>query len=217
MLLEYSFTLIYIFLEKFYFNFFYLCAGIAIFSGFLIISYKNPIHAIFALIISFAAIAFIMIYFLRCDFLAIVFLIVYVGAVSILFLFIVMLLNIKNIDMEEQYFNYLPVGFFLGFLLLFQIYYFIKQGFDYMPTVLSMSFHYIDYLNALDSLKDLEVLALYLYEELFILFILSSLLLLIAMIGAIILTVRISVKVKKQYISKQVFRKIKIKTLNNIS
>ncbi len=119
MFINIFFFKLYAYMEYFYNFFFIFLASTAIISGFLIISCKNPMHAIFALIVSFASIVFIMLYFLRCDFLAIIFLIVYIGAVSILFLFIVMLLNINNIDLEEQYFNYLPVGFFIGLLFLF--------------------------------------------------------------------------------------------------
>lgn len=210
------FLKIYFYMEYFYSYLFFFLASIAIISGFLIISCKNPIHAIFSLIVSFTAIVFIMLYFLRCDFLSIIFLIVYVGAVSILFLFIVMLLNIKNIDLVEQYFNYLPVGFFIGLLFLIEMYYFLAQGFKYTPTLLQLPFIFTDYSNHLEHLRDLEVIAIVLYEEFFVLFILASLLLLIAMVGAIILTVRIAIKIKKQYVSKQVFRKIKIKSLLNI-
>lgn len=210
------FLKLYNYVEYFYNYFFFFLASIAIFSGFFIISCKNPIHAVFSLIVSFSAVVCIMLFFLRCDFLAIIFLIVYVGAVSILFLFIVMLLNIKNIDLEEQYFNYLPVGFFIGFLFLMELYYFLDQGFKFTQTPLQISYIFTNYINHVDGLKDLEIIALILYEEFFVLFILASLLLLIAMVGAIILTVRISIRIKKQYVSKQVFRKIKLKSLQNI-
>lgn len=97
-----------------------------------------------------------------------------------------------------------------------ELYYFLEQGFKFTQTPLQLSYSFINYVNHIDGLKDLEIIALILYEEFFVLFILASLLLLIAMVGAIILTVRISIRIKKQYVSKQVFRKIKLKSLLNI-
>lgn len=98
---------------------------LSVFFSFLIIASKNPIHSIFALIITFVIVSIIMIGYLQCEFLSIVFLIVYVGAVSILFLFIVMLLNIKNIDLTDKFFNYFPVGIVIGILFFVEIYLYI--------------------------------------------------------------------------------------------
>src|SRR3989338_7923924 len=105
-----------------------ILGSVSVFFSFLIIGSKNPIHAIFSLILTFITVVFIMIGYLECEFLSIVFLIVYVGAVSILFLFIIMLLNIKNIDLTDKFFNYFPVGIAIAILFLVEIYLYIYLG-----------------------------------------------------------------------------------------
>ena len=114
------------FFTDFFNQIFLIFLGIlSVFFSFLIISSKNPIHSIFALILAFVIVSIIMIGYLKCEFLSIVFLIVYVGAVSILFLFIIMLLNIKNIDLTDKFFNYFPVGVVVGILFFVELYLYI--------------------------------------------------------------------------------------------
>ena len=189
---------------------------LSVFFSFLIIASKNPIHSIFALIITFVIVSIIMIGYLQCEFLSIVFLIVYVGAVSILFLFIVMLLNIKNIDLTDKFFNYFPVGIVIGILFFVEIYLYIYWSLHTESSNLNMHFIYINYTNNIDSLTDIEIIAQLLYEEYALVFIIASILLLVAMIGAIILTLRITIKVKKQKINLQVYRKLNLKIKNKI-
>jgi len=193
-----------------------ILGSVSVFFSFLIIGSKNPIHAIFSLILTFITVVFIMIGYLECEFLSIVFLIVYVGAVSILFLFIIMLLNIKNIDLTDKFFNYFPVGIAIAILFLVEIYLYIYLGLFTQKSDLKMSFVYIDFINKIDSLTDIEIIAQLLYEEYFLVFIIASILLLIAMIGAIVLTLRVSIKVKKQKINLQVYRKVHLKIKNKI-
>ena len=121
-----------------------ILGSVSVFFSFLIIGSKNPIHAIFSLILTFITVVFIMIGYLECEFLSIVFLIVYVGAVSILFLFIIMLLNIKNIDLTDKFFNYFPVGIAIAILFLVEIYLYIYLGLFTQKSDLKMSFVYID-------------------------------------------------------------------------
>jgi NADH-quinone oxidoreductase subunit J len=114
------------FFTDFFNQIFLVFLGIlSVFFSFLIIGSKNPIHSIFALILAFVIVSIIMIGYLKCEFLSIVFLIVYVGAVSILFLFIIMLLNIKNIDLTDKFFNYFPVGVVVGILFFVELYLYI--------------------------------------------------------------------------------------------
>lgn len=181
----------------------------------LIIIVKNPIHAVFSLIITFILVSLIMIGFLNCEFLPIIFLIVYVGAVSILFLFIVMLLNIKIIDITDKLFNYFPIGAFIGFLFFFEVYIFIYNGMAIETSKLDLHFNFINYIELIDDVSEIETIAIVLYEHLYIEFILASLLLLIAMIGAILLTVRNFLRVKRQIISEQVYRDVYLKFYSN--
>jgi len=203
------------FFTDFFNQIFLVFLGIlSVFFSFLIIGSKNPIHSIFALILAFVIVSIIMIGYLKCEFLSIVFLIVYVGAVSILFLFIIMLLNIKNIDLTDKFFNYFPVGVVVGILFFVELYLYIYWSLYTENSNLNMNFIYINFVNNIDSLTDIEIIAQLLYEEYALVFIISSILLLIAMIGAIILTLRVSIKVKKQKINLQVYRKIHLKIKN---
>ena len=111
------------FFNNYFIDFFFNLLNICIlFFAILIISSRNPMHSIFSLIISFILVSIVLIGFLHCEFLSIIFLIVYVGAISILFLFVVMLLNIKNIDLTDKFFNYFPAGIIVGFILIVEIY-----------------------------------------------------------------------------------------------
>lgn len=205
------------FFTDFFNQIFLIFLGVlSVFFSFMIIASKNPIHSIFALIIAFVIVSIIMIGYLQCEFLSIVFLIVYVGAVSILFLFIVMLLNIKNIDLTDKFFNYFPVGIVIGILFFVEIYIYIYWSLYTENSNLNMYFLFINYINNIDNLTDIEILAQLLYGEYALVFIIASLLLLVAMIGAIILTLRITIKVKKQKINLQVYRKLNLKIKNKI-
>ena len=191
--------------------FLFLCIFTIIFSCIIILA-KNPMHSVFALILSFSTIILIMLAFLQCEFLSIIFLIVYVGAVSILFLFIVMLLNIRNIDLTDQFFNYFPVGIFIGFIFLVELNYYIFESISFTFTNLDLYFIYLDFINNIDATSDITLISYMLYEEYFIVFILASILLLIAMIGAIMLTLRNIIEVKTQLIYSQVYRVLVLKS-----
>lgn len=191
--------------------FLFLCIFTVIFSCIIILA-RNPMHSVFALILSFSTIILIMLAFLQCEFLSIIFLIVYVGAVSILFLFIVMLLNIRNIDLTDQFFNYFPVGIFIGFIFLVELNYYIFDSISFTFTNLDIYFIYLDFINNIDAASDITLISYMLYEEYFIVFILASILLLIAMIGAIMLTLRNVIEVKTQLIYSQVYRVLVLKS-----
>jgi len=92
----------------------------AIMSGILVISSNNPIHSIFALVLGFGNVSSIMI-LLGVEFLGVLFLIVYVGAIAILFLFVIMMLNIKLVELLDNATRYIPIGMIIGVLLLIEI------------------------------------------------------------------------------------------------
>lgn len=199
-----------------FFNFLYLISFIGLFFLSVIISSliviaKNPMHAVFSLIISFSLIIIIMLVFLQCDFLAIIFLIIYVGAVSILFLFIVMLLNIRLIDLTDQFFNYFPAGMIIGFIFLFEFNLYLYFDLYYTFTNLDIYYIYIDFINNIDAVSDIILIAYILYEEYFLLFIFAAILLLVAMVGVILLTLRNVIEVKTQLIYSQVYRLLLLK------
>jgi len=103
----------------------------------MVIVSKNPIHSILYLILVFCNVTFVLI-ILGIEFIAIIFLIVYVGAIAVLFLFVVMMLNIKIIELDEVFWKYIPVGLVISSCFLFQLFYFV---FDFnVFEVLSLFF-----------------------------------------------------------------------------
>ena len=178
---------------------FYLFSLVAVLSALMVVSSKNSVHSVLFLILSFinAAGLFVL---LGAEFLAMILVIVYVGAVAVLFLFVVMMLDINFIKLREGFLQYLPFGSLLGIVLLTELaIIFLSDKFTDMNIVKY---------NKLPSFKEIENtkdIGLVLYTDYFYLFQLSGLILLVAMIGSIVLTLRQRVGVKKQSIQNQVF------------
>ena len=172
--------------------FFYLFSSIIIFSAIMVVSSRNPVHSVLFLILSFfnAAGLFVM---LKAEFLAMMLVIVYVGAVAVLFLFVVMMLNIKYEKLKQGFQRYLPIGITIGLILLIEILFVINgRGFDNIKTFSNHS-----------NLPNTHVIGSVLYTDYIYLFQVSGLILLVAMIGAIVLTLRDRKGVKKQSIIDQ--------------
>ena len=178
---------------------FYLLSIVAVLSALMVISSKNSVHSVLFLILSFinAAGLFIL---LGAEFLAMILVIVYVGAVAVLFLFVVMMLDINFIKLREGFLQYLPFGSLLGIVLLTEL-----SIIFFSDKLTDMNL--VEY-NKLPSFKEIENtkdIGLVLYTDYFYLFQLSGLILLVAMIGSIVLTLRQREGVKKQSIQNQVF------------
>ena len=100
---------------------FYLFSSVAILSGIMVIRARNPVHSVLFLIFVFCNVAGLLI-LLGLDFFAMIFLVVYVGAIAVLFLFVVMMLNIKLVEINENILRYLPIGGLIGLIFLFEIF-----------------------------------------------------------------------------------------------
>src|SRR5271167_607710 len=100
--------------------FFYLFAGLCVASAFMVIAAKNPVHSVLYLILAFvnAAGLFVM---LGAEFLAMILIVVYVGAVAVLFLFVVMMLDVDFAELRQGFLNYLPIGGVIAFIFLFEL------------------------------------------------------------------------------------------------
>jgi len=206
------------FLDNFFFNtnfFFFIISFIIFLISLVIILAKNPMHAVFSLILTFSLVVFIMLGYLQCEFLSIIFLIVYVGAISILFLFIVMLLNIRNIELTDKIFNYFPISFFIIFIFLILLNFLIKNEFYVIYTNLDIYYIYLDFLNNIDFVSEITLLSFMLYEDYYFIFLLSSVLLFVAMVGAILLTMQTVNNTRKQLIYSQVYRHVFLKVFKN--
>ena len=234
---------------------FYFFCFFVLFSAFMVIRAKNPVYSVLFLILVFCNSAGLLL-LLNLDFFALIFLIVYVGAIAVLFLFVVMMLNIKLTEVHESIFHYLPIGGFVGFIFFLEFYFlfnqeivplhldnfsqqndsflvfqfylfailaFLKYGFtttnfsekfqlysdsffEKLANIDKFSFNHIDYViwpTLIDSKTPVEALGQVLYTYYSYFFIVASLILLISMIGAIMLTLNPNRAVKRQQVFEQ--------------
>ena len=175
---------------------FYLFSTILVFSAVAVISVKNPVHAVLFLILAFfnASGLFIM---LGAEFIAMILAIVYVGAVAVLFLFVVMMLDVDFTNLRKGAMQYVPLGLGLGCLLLFEFWTLFTQW-DFAEKVTPEVTE--------NTLTNTEAIGAVLYTDYLIPFQIAGLVLFVAMIGAIVLTFRKRGGVKKQNIKSQVTR-----------
>jgi NADH-quinone oxidoreductase subunit J len=181
--------------------FFYLFAGVCIASAFMVIAARNPVHSVLYLILAFvnAAGLFVM---LGAEFLAMILIVVYVGAVAVLFLFVVMMLDVDFAELRQGFLQYLPLGALLFCVFLLEL------GGVLFSWVLAP-----DVVHALasptpplTSASNTAALGQVLYTRYVYFFQVSGLVLLVAMVGAIVLTLRHKPNVKRQSIAAQVAR-----------
>ncbi|MEZ5781042.1 MAG: NADH-quinone oxidoreductase subunit J [Rhizobiaceae bacterium] len=181
--------------------FFYLFAFIAVAAAFMVISARNPVHSVLYLILTFfnAAALFLL---TGAEFLAMILLVVYVGAVAVLFLFVVMMLDVDFAELKRGALQYAPIGALVGLILAAELIV-VLGGYAFAPELASTV--------ALPT-PDLAVrsntaaLGDILYTQYVFYFQVAGMILLVAMIGAIVLTLRHKAGVKRQDISVQVGR-----------
>ena len=184
--------------------FFYIFSIIAIFSAIMVTVSRNTVHSVFFLILDFITISclFIMI---GAEFIGMIMLIVYVGAVAVLFLFVVMMLNVSQQKNEwlsgEKNSNHIPIGLLVGGVIFFELI-IVVGGWKYKPELLkTFSSIGIDL-----STTNTHEIGKVLYTDYIHLFQLSGMILLVAMIGAIVLTFRRREGIKRQSYFKQISR-----------
>lgn len=179
--------------------FFYLFSAVAVVSAFMVISARNPVHAVLFLILTFVNGAGLFM-LAGAEFLALILIVVYVGAVAVLFLFVVMMLDIDFAEMRQGMLQYAPIGILVGVILLLELL-LVAGSFFISPEAASGSGLPID--AAMDNTRQL---GLVLYTRYFFLFQGAGAILLVAMIGAIVLTLRHRSTAKRQNPVKQVAR-----------
>ena len=183
--------------------FFYVFSIIAIVSAIMVTVSKNTVHSVFFLILDFISISclFIMI---GAEFLGMIMLIVYVGAVAVLFLFVVMMLNVAQ--QKNQWFNseatssHIPIGLIISTIIFFELI-IVIGGWQYKPELLSPNSTQIS-----NEISNTHSLGQVLYTDYIHVFQISGMILLVAMIGAIVLTFRKREGVKTQSYLKQISR-----------
>lgn len=188
---------------------FYLFAGVAITAALLVISSKNPVHSVMFLILVFCNVAGLLL-LLQVEFLAMIFLIVYVGAIAVLFLFVVMMLEIKVLDLTESLIRYLPIGALIGLVFVLEVVMLLKSSVTpIVPIAVDGGINLTLWPSKVEILTNIELLGSLLYTHYSYLFIVASLVLLVAMLGAIVLTLHKDSGVRRQDIFSQVSRNVR--------
>ncbi|HUA56062.1 MAG TPA: NADH-quinone oxidoreductase subunit J [Candidatus Sulfotelmatobacter sp.] len=182
---------------------FYVFAAVCIGSGIMVISARNPVHSVLFLILAFfnAAGLFVL---MGAEFLAMILVVVYVGAVAVLFLFVVMMLDIDFLELRRGVLQYLPIGVTIGLILLIELIFFAASIWQIAPEAA----------NALGAptpptaeASNTAALGQLIYTDYILLFQTAGLILLVAMVGAIVLTLRAREGVRRQVIGRQIGRR----------
>jgi NADH-quinone oxidoreductase subunit J len=182
--------------------FFYLFAGVCIASATMVVTARNPVHSVLFLILAFVNAAGLFM-LLGAEFLAMILIVVYVGAVAVLFLFVVMMLDVDFAELRQGFLNYLPIGGVVGAVLLAELLFIvgawvIKPG---MPKAITAP------IPAASDISNTLALGLVLYTRYVYFFEAAGVILLIAMIGAIVLTLQHKPDAKRQVIAEQLARR----------
>jgi NADH-quinone oxidoreductase subunit J len=179
--------------------FFYLFATILVGAAFMVIAAKNPVHAVLFLILAFfnAAGLFVL---LGAEFLAMILVVVYVGAVLVLFLFVVMMLDVDFAALKAGFIKYLPIGATVGILLLLELI-LVVGAWIASPDIVAQA-----PTPPPSDITNTEAIGLILYTRYVYLFEAAGLILLVAMVGAIVLTLHHKRDVRRQSVAEQVAR-----------
>ncbi len=180
---------------------FYVFATVAVASALLVVLARNPVHSVLWLILAFFSAAGLMV-LLGAEFIAMLLVIVYVGAVMVLFLFVVMMLDVDFAELKSGFVSYLPLGALIGVILIVELGLVLGNWVfaDASPATR------IAVMPAPLAIPNTQALGLLLYDHYILIFQLAGLILLVAMIGAIVLTLRHRTNVKRQDVLAQIYR-----------
>jgi NADH-quinone oxidoreductase subunit J len=179
--------------------FFYLFSAVTIASAFMVIAAKNPVHSVLFLILAFVNAAGLFL-LLGAEFLAMILVVVYVGAVAVLFLFVVMMLDVDFAELRQGFLQFLPVGALVGLIFLIELV-LVVGAWVTSPALVKAS-----QVISAGAVTNTEALGRVLYTTYIHYFQLAGIVLLVAMIGAIVLTLRHKPYVRRQDIAQQVSR-----------
>ena len=180
--------------------FFYLFAGVCVASAVMVVTSRNPVHSVLFLILAFVNAAGLFV-LLSAEFLAMILVVVYVGAVAVLFLFVVMMLDVDFASMRQGFLQYAPVGVIVGIVLLLELL-LLAGSFVISPEAAGGAALPID-----GTVDNMRAIGQVLYTRYIYLFQGAAAVLLVAMIGAIVLTLRHKSNVKRQNPVDQVARR----------
>ena len=186
---------------------YFFFSSVLLISSLMIITVQSSVYSVVFLVLSFVSSAGLL-FLIECEFFALLFIIVYVGAIAVLFLFVVMMLDVKTITTSRDSLKYFPFGIFVGILLLMQMTSIISAQYEPSYVDFVMNNCYQDWYEKIDSLTEIEALGQVLYTHYVLQFLIAGLILTLAVIGAVVLTVNLSEKKSQsQIITKQLSRK----------
>ncbi|MBR9825444.1 MAG: NADH-quinone oxidoreductase subunit J [Alphaproteobacteria bacterium] len=178
---------------------FWAFSGVAILSALMVVIARNPVRSVMFLILTFFSAAGLFV-LLGAEFLAMLLIVVYVGAVAVLFLFVVMMLDVDFTELKQGFLSYVPLGALIAIIIAAQL---VMIGMTWQASEQAMALRAA---VAPDGMSNVEALGLVLYDDYVYFFQAAGLVLLVAMIGAIVLTLRHKPHVKRQSVSAQVGR-----------
>ena len=198
------------------YNLFIIFSAFCLTSSIFVIWTKNPIFSVLFLIFSFFNVSALLFLF-NFEFLPIAFLVVYVGAVAVLFLFVVMMLNIKLAELLENYYNIVPVGLIFGFIFIYQLLFLLRFEFELFDNLDKYSVFFLSDFSNISTIKtnfynlnyaftNIKLLGFALFSNYLYHFLISGLVLLLAMIAAIVLTLQKNFVNKTQNVYKQILK-----------
>lgn len=189
---------------------FYLFSTTLLLSSLMVIFVQNSIYSVLFLVLSFISSSGILL-LLKCEFLALMFLIIYVGAIAVLFLFVVMMLDLKTANLKKDTLKYFPFGAAIGGLLLVEILLGINETFKINPYTNSVLTNwYFNWYERMDTFTEIQVIGQVVYTEYVLQFLIAGNVLLLATIAAVVLTLKTEVETdRKQITFRQLSRSYK--------
>lgn len=184
---------------------FFVFASLMVMSGIMVIQARNPVYSVLFLILVFVN-ASGMLLQVGLDFFALLFLVVYVGAIAVLFLFVVMMLPMKLAELMERRLRYLPVGGVLGGVFLFEVFLIVDRESIPLVGMLPSSLMFQEWPVMVEAPTCLEGIGQLMYTQYVLQFLMASMILLVAMVGAIVLTMHRSLSMKRQQVLLQTTR-----------
>lgn len=186
---------------------FYIFSSLLVLSSVLVITSQNAIFSVLFLVLSFLS-ASSLLFLLKCEFLSLIFILIYVGAIAILFLFVVMMLDLKTIQNKRDSLKYLPFGFIIGIVFLTEILLIVKETFKSNPYKSDLLYNfYTNWYDKIDSFTEIQTLGQIIYTQYVLQFLIAGNVLLLATIAAVVLTISTkSENYKNQVIFKQLAR-----------
>lgn len=195
---------------------FYLFSTVLILSSLMVITSQNAIYSVLFLVLSFLSSSCIL-FLLKCEFISLIFILIYVGAIAILFLFVIMMLDLKDYSFKKDTLKYFPFGLFIGSVFFFEVVLVIENTFNLNPydNLLITNF-YTNWYDKADTFTEINAIGQVVYTKYVLQFLVAGNILLLATLAAVVLTINTELKInyKTQVIFKQLSRNYKNVLIN---